>query len=415
MRHFTNNLEDFTPGAVVQINREKYKQIIDSFVAEHFLKISSATGDCDGGLYVGSPGIAYALYYLSQQDNLATSTKRNDYLQSATMYLKISLDYCEKGRSSDPPSSFILGKAGVCAVAAMIYKVIGYTKKSDEQAARYAATADNCKKIDFFRNGSDELFVGRAGYLCGILILRKELDKKVVDDVTVNGLCSVTVQSGRQYARRHRSKSPLMYAYYGTEYLGAAHGLCSILQMLLSFPEFLKSDPSAEQDIKQSVDFLLSLEQPNFNYPPAMDDVVDRNRRSENDELVHWCHGAPGIVYLFARAYKVWGDEKYLQASLRCGDIVWQKGLLRKGPGICHGVAGSGYVFLLLFRLTGDQKHLHRALKFAEFLFTPEFQHAARTPDSPYSLYEGWAGTLCFLADLLNPEKAQFPFFDVFI
>ena len=121
-----------------------------------------------------------------------------------------------------------------------------------------------------------------------------------------------------------------------------------------------------------------------------------------------------GVVYLFAKAFLLWNDDKYLQASLKCGELTWQKGLLKKGPGICHGVAGSGYVFLLLYRLTSDEKHLHRALKFAECLFSEEFESGARRPDSPYSLYEGLAGTVCFLVDLLKPLKAEFPFFDVF-
>ena len=60
---------------------------------------------------------------------------------------------------------------------------------------------------------------------------------------------------------------------------------------------------------------------------------------------------------MLARAYKYFGDEKYLQACLRCGELTWQKGLLLKGPGICHGIAGSGYVFLLLYRLTGDNSN----------------------------------------------------------
>lgn len=121
----------------------------------------------------------------------------------------------------------------------------------------------------------------------------------------------------------------------------------------------------------------------------------------------------PGVVYLFARAYLFWKDEKYLSACQRCADLTWEKGLLRKGPGICHGVAGSGYVFLLLYRLTGDERHLHRALRFAEFMQSSEFSDA-RVPDSPYSLYEGIAGTICFLADLLEPQRTEFPFFDVF-
>ena len=72
--------------------------------------------------------------------------------------------------------------------------------------------------------------------------------------------------------------------------------------------------------------------------------------RSESEELVHWCHGAPGVVYLLVRAYLVWNEEKYLTGALKCGECLWNKGLLKKGPGICHGVAGSGYVFLLLHR-----------------------------------------------------------------
>ena len=72
--------------------------------------------------------------------------------------------------------------------------------------------------------------------------------------------------------------------------------------------------------------------------------------RPDSEELVHWCHGAPGVVYLLVRAYLVWNEEKYLTGALKCGECLWNKGLLKKGPGICHGVAGSGYVFLLLHR-----------------------------------------------------------------
>ena len=45
------------------------------------------------------------------------------------------------------------------------------------------------------------------------------------------------------------------------------------------------------------------------------------------------CHGAPGTVYLFVKAFLVWRDDAFLNAALRCGEVVWQRGLLRKGPG----------------------------------------------------------------------------------
>lgn len=167
--------------------------------------------------------------------------------------------------------------------------------------------------------------------------------------------------------------------------------------------------------MRTCVDYFLTLQTANGNFPCAMNELNRSGRiRDSEDELVHWCHGAPGVIYLMAAAYLRWKDQRYLDSCKRAGDLVWQKGLLRKGPGICHGVAGNGYVFLLMFRLTGDERHLYRAAKFADFLNSSEFQTNARTPDSPYSLYEGIAGTICYLADLIEPHKAHFPFQDVF-
>ena len=40
-----------------------------------------------------------------------------------------------------------------------------------------------------------------------------------------------------------------------------------------------------------------------------------------------------GVIYLMMKAYQVYEDQKYLAACLKCGDLVWHKGLLRKGPG----------------------------------------------------------------------------------
>jgi len=64
--------------------------------------------------------------------------------------------------------------------------------------------------------------------------------------------------------------------------------------------------------------------------------------------------------------------------------------------------------------LTGDQKHLNRAIQFGKYMFTDECIQGSRTPDNLYSLYEGLAGTVCYLSDLMQPEKASFPFLDVF-
>jgi hypothetical protein len=62
--------------------------------------------------------------------------------------------------------------------------------------------------------------------------------------------------------------------------------------MLLHFQEFLQSDPAIDQDVHQTVDFMLGLMQNNGNFAPAMDEVG--TPRPEGEQLVHWCHGAPG-------------------------------------------------------------------------------------------------------------------------
>ncbi|KAB0340884.1 hypothetical protein FD755_024645, partial [Muntiacus reevesi] len=103
----------------------------------------------------------------------------------------------------------------------------------------------------------------------------------------IKSICQAILDSGKQYAMKKRKPFPLMYSYYGTEYLGAAHGLSSILQMLLSYHEHLK--PSDQELVWQSVDFLMEQEQ-NCNWPPELGEAIERE-----NELVHWCHGAPEV------------------------------------------------------------------------------------------------------------------------
>jgi lantibiotic modifying enzyme len=49
---------------------------------------------------------------------------------------------------------------------------------------------------------------------------------------------------------------------------------------------------------------------------------------------------------------QVYNCPRYLEAAVACGDVVWQRGLLKKGCGICHGVAGNAYVFFQLYQAT---------------------------------------------------------------
>lgn len=102
------------------------------------------------------------------------------------------------------------------------------------------------------------------------------------------------------------------------EYLGAAHGLCSILQAILSVPGYFDANPSDQSDVKMSIDYLLSLQSQegwninNFswavvafmailigNFPAATDEIGLQGE----PKLVHWCHGAGGTVVIIILNY----------------------------------------------------------------------------------------------------------------
>jgi len=409
-RYFPNDYSDYHGTQVILYD---WKPRIKEFVKIITTQQSLTLRDCDGGLYVGLSGISYVFWYLAHSPHF--TQERVEFLKHAQSLMQIALQHAQAPEVQFDPTmkaGFLLGNAGVYAVASALYAAVGDQDLCHKYLQSYASAASHCQPIHFLRCGGDELFVGRAGFICGALWLRKTLGIDILPQERMFSLCDAIIQSGREYSLRQRSPVPLMYAYYDTEYLGAAHGISAILQMLMSVPDYLLSRPDVSRDVKTTLDFLTSLQQPNGNYPCAMDELG--GRRPEPEELIHWCHGAPGVVYMLAKAYLVFKEDKYLHACLKCGEITWQKGQLRKGPGICHGVGGSGYVFLLLYRLTGDQRHLHRAQQFASFIFTEQFQRHSRQPDCPYSLFEGLAGTVCFLVDLMQPEKASFPFFDIF-
>lgn len=87
-------------------------------------------------------------------------------------------------------------------------------------------------------------------------------------------------------------------------------------------------------------------------------------------------------------------EEKYLKDAVECSDVIWQRGLLRKGYGLCHGTAGNGYAFLSLYHLTQDRKYLYRACKVRPLSQQPGHSggaHAQRPLLSSRSCFPGTA------------------------
>ena len=69
-RYFPNQATDLAPGDRVYLDVNLWKSRINKHIQDILKGQPPTFQNCDGGLYVGSSGIAYMLYYLSQSNIL---------------------------------------------------------------------------------------------------------------------------------------------------------------------------------------------------------------------------------------------------------------------------------------------------------------------------------------------------------
>jgi hypothetical protein len=89
---------------------------------------------------------------------------------------------------------------------------------AEDRLQKYVNAASICKPVNFVNFGGDELFVGRAGYICGAMWLRKVFKRDVVPKSDLIQICNSIIESGKSLKSSFRT--PLMYTYYDTGYLG---------------------------------------------------------------------------------------------------------------------------------------------------------------------------------------------------
>ncbi|XP_076758502.1 glutathione S-transferase LANCL1 isoform X1 [Xylocopa sonorina] len=396
-RHYDNPFEDYpnpTANTVIsdtanEIN-ENYKQrlrvytkkLIDRLEEKKKYWISD-----DYSIYTGLAGIAYMFFQYGKYFDESV------YIDKATELLRICVDKF-RGKKE---ITFLTGTVGPLSLSAVVFHSQGFQDEAQNMILKIKSLSPIVLNED--SDLPDELLYGRAGYLFSLLFLNSNISPAPIEDKLIRQVVALIIKSGYLYSASRKYKTTLMYEWHGTEYIGGAHGLAGILYMLLQAGQYL-TQAQLERDIKPALEFLQNIRYPSGNFPSSIG--------SHTDKLVHWCHGAPGMTKLFCLAYKIYQDENYLKTALKCGEVIWSRGLLKKGYGICHGVAGNAYTFLCLFQQTKDIKYLYRACKFAEWCMDYG-THQIRSPDRPFSLFEGLAGTIYFLIEMQQPLSAKFP------
>lgn len=399
-RGFKNKFPDYIEGTELLRDDQHLLPNIENEIFSNINKLlnyfesefKSYTDVRDFSVYTGTAGIALLYYHLSK----VFLDRKNEFIEKALELLGGALK-----RIKQRDVTFLCGEVGPLALAAVLYSEIGQEGESRKRLQMLK------EKLSYVTNLQtdlpDEILYGRSGFLYALNFVGHHLkNQTIITDQDFRNVSEAIIKSGQlTYQKEKGNVPPLMYYWYGEAYVGAAHGFAGIYYLLLKNKHVL-SEKEINELIKPSIDFLLSIQYRSGNFPACLG--------PDTDTLIHWCHGAPGLIYTMIEAYNTFGDEKYFIAAKRCADVIWDRGLLIKGYGICHGVAGNAYAFLAMYQLTQNKLYLYRAIKFAEWCFNYG-KHGCRPPDTPFSLFEGLAGTIYFLADILNPKKSAFPSF----
>lgn len=399
-REFPNPYLDFSSSSSVHlIQNGKISNDYKGKILENLMNLLQTFEDnlpkekelqSDNSVYTGTAG--FSLLYLHLH-----SVLNEKYLEAATLHCSLATSNLKNRRIS-----FLCGDAGPLALGAIIHKKNGNEPKSQDFINRLQALSRQV--IPLNTDLPDELLYGRVGYLYALLFVQHHLGKSSIQEDIIAKVIDSILTSGQQLSNSEKmTNCPLFYKWHEKPYIGAAHGIVGIIYVLLLCREYL-TKRQLESLVLPTVNYIASLKYKSGNYPSSLGNSTDK--------LIHWCHGAPGVIHLLALSYEVFKDESHLKLSRECADVIWQRGLLKKGYGLCHGVAGNGYAFLRMFQLTNEYQYLYRAIKFCEWCFDYG-KHGCRIADRPLSLFEGLAGTIYFIADMLKPEQSAFPAFQL--
>ena len=131
--------------------------------------------------------------------------------------------------------------------------------------------------------------------------------------------------------------------------------------------------------------------------------------------------GAPGVALALCAACAHSGSSVgparvYVPGMKRAATGSWVAALSAgtgEGLGLADGAPGVGYAFLALWNAVGERSYLDRALHVAKRVAEEASARGAGEAPGCCSLLTGAAGAAVYLMDVLNPEAAACPGFEL--
>jgi len=378
----------------------------------------------DYTIYSGSGGNVYSFWryylhtkiFLKEEASTSLSLLQKYYIEN---YKLIEKDLIKNRQSNIP--SFFQGPVGIFTMGCLISKETNQKEEFLRNLEKVLLYEE--KALD--ENAEYELLYGITGYLYALLLIKTECGKTFDFSIDKNiyRVFKYLFECGISEKEKNKANCMIFpwkrkYENIPKVYIGAIHGIFGVIYILIKtilvIPDLFKQDKDfqkIEEEIYKTVLYLISLQFPDGNFPSSFG--------NENNKLIHFCHGAPGSIYTLSLAYQYFLDENILSSLINAGEVIWRKGLIKKGNSVCHGIIGNGMIFFELYKLTQDIKWKIRGMRFASATFDNEIQNiCAETDDvqrlvkgvsdTPYSLMEGQAGMITFFSDILNGD-IRFP------
>ncbi|KAK4698185.1 hypothetical protein P7C70_g8099, partial [Phenoliferia sp. Uapishka_3] len=430
--------------------------------ASHVSDTSEYFLEAQDMLLCGPVGISYAFMRLAEQaPKIGLASSASSFAASAVSHLEraLSRPYMTDDDAHFPSNSttrhcgqigWLLRSTGP-VIQALCCHFAGLRRCGEAELARL--TKELCEELEpgfwvnpLFQGSTEDVGMdseplsGRSGFLAGILMLRRYVKEakqpaseailQQISDEAIAKMVAKIISSGEAGAKRlakvcastpgleNRPLAPLMWAWSANEaisklfHIGAGHGVIGILSIILESP------PTAYEPFHPSllatIDFLLSIQTASGDLPRTYQGA-DWERYT-----VYWCHGAGGFTQFLSLLLKLNAKgalplgadrkDRVITGLDRSATAVWERGLLRKGPGICHGIGGSAWVLLAASQapfLPPAIQAKYRSQAISMGVFVTRWQELVekgeiRLPDTPKSLFEGIAGTMCFWGDLLE-------------
>lgn len=341
--------------------------------------------------YFGAAGVVWALAELKEFSKIDL----NEYcIRKINQVLAYHLQVNAKLDIYDDRGSYFVGEAGIRAVKEKL-------DSENENSSVLLSLIQS--KIDSEQN---ELLYGLPGALLihYFIFHRKNPSqtRKILDVLLKKS--EVDPSCGAKIWHQNFGKRMTFF--------GSAHGTIGNYAAIL---KVIESDIHSFQDLRTEVilniekllKFYAKIENDKCNWPRLMSQSADEKY------LVHWCHGATGIITDLATKIPINESEIIDDLLIKAGNLVWQAGPLEKGVSLCHGTAGSGMAMLKLYERTKDPTWLQRSQIFAMQAvdqFNSELQSAGQMR---FSLWTGDLGLAIFLKNILQ-EKSNMPGLDYF-